>query len=162
LGPSTSNSVCNFQDGFFDKLMPHLPMACIVWQFVDLQRGGFYKLKYCNKRAQELTYAEIKEKVGEPLLDIFPHVESLGFIAFLDSARNLNKYVYLDDFVYGDQKVNFGHFKVTAVPICHGEVVVFFDSINEKVLLNHSKSIPRNIHSQIKTLELSEPASCQS
>lgn len=115
----------SYSDGIFEKLMPHLPVACIAWQFTKTVGGDFYTLKYSNPRAQELTHPELH--VGKPISELFPQVEALGFVAFLNSARILNKSVCIDDFLYGDQRVNFGHFKVTAIPVSQDEVVVFFD-----------------------------------
>ena len=149
LASELHETTCDAKGGLFEKVAPFIPLACIIWQHTNDNPGESYRLKFANRKAEEFTLPDLNSKIGSSLLDLFPLVDTLGFVAFLNAARQSGKPMVLENFLYGDQQVKFGHFAVTAVPICNDEIVVFFDVINEKVLIKNAALLP----TQFKSLE---------
>lgn len=143
---------CDFKDGIFDRLLPFIPIACIVWEYDDSVIGGAYRLKDCNKRAEEITFEGLSKHKGRTIGELFPATEALGFIAFLYSARKSNKAMRMNEYLYTDVRVPFSSFSVSAVPICKNELVVFFERQNEKMLFLRAQGVGGALETEMEEI----------
>lgn len=141
IGGSRESHPNEYEKGILGQIVACLPVACIVWEHLDSPKEKGFFLKYANEKARELTLSDLNTKAGQSLRSLFPAVEALGFLAFLENVRASGVPGRLEDFVYGDTNVQFGHFSVTAVPVSPTELAVFFDSANEKALLRQAGKI---------------------
>lgn len=137
--------LCDTPEGALHRVISHLPVGCIIWQVSKHGDRFVYRFKQCNELAESMTLGGLSAREGETILEVFPDVEKLGFLRYFDTAMELKKAVRLDELGYGDRSMKFGHFDLTAIPLCQSELVVLFNDVTDRVLAQQKNMIDGKI-----------------
>jgi len=109
-------------------LLERLPVGIIIYDLADPARDDSLRLLYANPAAARITDPRLRERVGEPVLAVFPdtdpaRVREYAAVCRTRRARELGEVVYTNT---GGERLEFS---VTALPVLDHGVAVVLESL---------------------------------
>jgi diguanylate cyclase (GGDEF)-like protein/PAS domain S-box-containing protein len=113
----------------YADLVERIQIALLIVRLVDENDPTTFEIVAVNPEARELSHTPDADVVGQPLLEAFPNLASLGLHVHLAEVVRREEPYDLDDIVPDSGTEEERHFSVHAFPLGSGMVGVSLDDV---------------------------------
>jgi len=138
-----------------EQLLERLPVGIIVCRLADPAVDASLRVVYANPAAARITYAGLRDQVGQPVLDVFPgadpgRLHEYAEVCRTRENRDLGEIVY-QNAKSGDRM----EFTVTAIPVLEDGVAIVLENLG---LVRQAEARARRLNSFLDSIFDNLPA----
>jgi PAS domain S-box-containing protein len=125
-------------DSLLQDLLDLAPVGVVAWRLADRADDRSLTLRYANRRAADYVGADLRAKVGQRLVDLFPEVTPARLALYADAIRSGRG---LDELLGSDMTAYRDTLRIHAVPRGDDTLVVYFEDLSVEELAEAAERI---------------------